>query len=124
MSALLTAEQLNMLEGRLIAREAQLKREIDVASSEVASDFERASEREVGDDAAKYAAHEEISVERAEIGRDRSELAEVQLARGRIGAGTYGLCVDCGTAILIERLLAQPAALRCMACQTVYERSA
>ena len=124
MAANLSAEVLQTLEARLIAREAQLKREIDAAALDVETEFERASEREVGDDAAKYAAHEELSVERAEIGRDRSELRAVQAARARIGVGTYGLCADCGAAIQIERLLAQPAALRCMACQTVYERSA
>lgn len=122
MSAMLTPEQLKAFEHRLIAREAQLRREIESASQDVESDFERASEREVGDDAAKYAAHEGLSVERAEIGRDQTELREVQAALRRLSAGTYGLCVACDAPIPVERLQAQPAALRCAACQTAFER--
>jgi RNA polymerase-binding transcription factor DksA len=118
----LTPEQLQAFEHRLIAREAQLRREIESASLEVESDFERASEREVGDDAAKYAAHEGLSVERAEIGRDMSELREVQAALRRLSAGAYGRCVACDTPIPVQRLQAQPAALRCAACQTAFER--
>jgi DnaK suppressor protein len=32
--------------------------------------------------------------------------------------GLYGLCMDCGEEIPLERLFAQPAAIRCAACQT------
>ena len=118
----LNADELKLFEQRLLERETQLALEIDRGSSEVESDFERASEREVGDDAAKYAAHQELSVERAEIDRDQQELREVRAARRRIVAGTYGQCVDCGAPIQKPRLLAQPAALRCTACQTLFER--
>jgi RNA polymerase-binding transcription factor DksA len=118
----LTAAELKSFDQRLQAREAELTAEIDRASSEVKSDFERAAEREVGDDAAKYAAHENVSVERAEIGRDQQELREVRAARRRIAVGAYGPCVDCGAPIQTPRLIAQPAALRCTACQALFER--
>jgi len=36
----------------------------------------------------------------------------------------YGSCVDCGADIALERLLAQPAASRCLACQSATEHAA
>jgi DnaK suppressor protein len=45
------------------------------------------------------------------------ELAQVAAALGRIEAGTYGQCVDCGVEIPAKRLHVAPAAARCIACQ-------
>lgn len=118
----LTVDELKSFDQRLQARERELAAEINLGSSKVESDLERAAEREVGDDAAKYAAHETVSVERAEVDRDQQELHEVRAARSRIAAGTYGQCADCGQAIQVPRLMAQPSALRCTACQTLFER--
>jgi RNA polymerase-binding transcription factor DksA len=39
-----------------------------------------------------------------------------------LALGEYGICVDCGNDIGAARLAAQPAALRCVACQTVAEK--
>ncbi len=44
------------------------------------------------------------------------ELAEIDEALARWDAGTYGICIDCGRGIPIERLRARPAATRCVAC--------
>lgn len=49
------------------------------------------------------------------------ELAQVAAALERIEAGTYGQCVDCGVEIPAKRLLAAPAAARCIACQEKVE---
>jgi RNA polymerase-binding transcription factor DksA len=51
-----------------------------------------------------------------------SELADVEAALGRMQAGTYGECVDCGEAIAHARLRAYPAATRCIACQGALEK--
>lgn len=117
----LTAEQIEGLATRLKARELQLKQEIESVSEEVRAEVNVG--REVGDDAAHYAMREEASVDRAEIGRDVLELKEVQNARVRIQEGGYGQCSDCGVDIAYERLQAQPAAQRCTACQTQFERA-
>jgi len=45
------------------------------------------------------------------------ELRDVLAARSRLHLGTYGECVDCGAPIDPDRLLAQPAAARCAACE-------
>lgn len=42
---------------------------------------------------------------------------EVEEALERIDAGTYGICDECGTRIPAARLEANPAAVRCTACQ-------
>lgn len=49
--------------------------------------------------------------------RDARELAATSAALEKIGEGTYGICEDCGEAIGYPRLLAYPAARRCLACQ-------
>ena len=53
---------------------------------------------------------------------ERNELAEVEAALRRLDKGSYGDCSDCGGPIPLQRLMVQPAALRCAACQTAYER--
>lgn len=45
-----------------------------------------------------------------------AELAEIDGAITRWDAGTYGICIDCGRGIPIERLRARPAASRCVDC--------
>jgi DnaK suppressor protein len=47
----------------------------------------------------------------------QSEMSAVQAALRRIDEGSYGRCEDCEQEIGRERLLAQPAAPRCLACQ-------
>jgi RNA polymerase-binding transcription factor DksA len=46
----------------------------------------------------------------------RYEAAEVRAALGRIAAGTYGTCANCGEEIPRARLEAQPTAARCVKC--------
>jgi len=53
-----------------------------------------------------------------------AELAEVDGALARMRDGSYGECVDCGTAIAPARLFAYPAARRCIACQQAWEKKA
>ena len=54
---------------------------------------------------------------------DIDELEATELALMRITQGTYGLCLGCETEIPITRLLAFPAAKRCIDCQTVAEEA-
>jgi len=48
--------------------------------------------------------------------RGRQELKAVELALERLAAGTYERCVDCGKAIEVKRLRAEPTAASCFAC--------
>ena len=51
------------------------------------------------------------------------ELLAVEAALQRIDAGHYGVCVDCEAPIAFTRLQAQPAAQRCITCQTQKEQT-
>jgi len=53
--------------------------------------------------------------------RDRQEMGQVEAALRRLDAGAYGDCAGCGEPIPLQRLLVQPAAERCAACQAKFE---
>jgi DnaK suppressor protein len=50
-----------------------------------------------------------------------AELAALDAALGRLDAGTFGQCTDCGGAIARARLRAMPEAPRCLSCQAKTE---
>jgi len=62
-------------------------------------------------------------LDHADMGRDLNELRELEAARNRLADGRYGTCDDCGGEIGYERLKANPAAVRCIACQTRHEKT-
>ena len=62
-------------------------------------------------------------LDRADAGRDFMELRGLEAARTRMGDGSYGVCADCGVEIGIERLRANPAAVRCIDCQSMHEKT-
>lgn len=59
----------------------------------------------------------------AEVTRDLGELRALEAALRRIADGTYGVCLDCGADIPLERLRVQPAAERCLECQARHEKT-
>lgn len=70
------------------------------------------------------AMHQQFAqVRDAEERRDIDELVCVEAALHRLDSGTYGDCMECGDAIALQRLLVQPAALRCAACQSALEHA-
>ena len=60
-------------------------------------------------------------LDKADLGRDMTELRELEAARARMAEGSYGMCIDCGREIGFERLQANPSAVRCIEDQTKYE---
>jgi RNA polymerase-binding protein DksA len=64
----------------------------------------------------------ETGTEIAAIERDAKELAALEAARRRLDSGEYGDCRDCGSAIPLERLRIEPAAERCVGCQSRFEQ--
>jgi DnaK suppressor protein len=56
------------------------------------------------------------------IERDSSRLREVRAALRRIGAGIFGICVECEADINPKRLAAIPWASSCMVCQEAADR--
>jgi RNA polymerase-binding protein DksA len=62
-------------------------------------------------------------LDQADTSRDLSELRSLDAARERIADGSYGTCIECGGDIGFDRLRANPAAERCIRCQTQYEKT-
>ena len=73
------------------------------------------------DDAA--VANLETGLEIAAVQRDVRELIEAQAALQRINSPEFGLCQGCRADIGHARLQANPAALRCLACQSSLEKA-
>lgn len=59
----------------------------------------------------------------AETSRDVQELRALDAAHRRLADGSYGVCIDCGGNVGIERLRAEPAAPRCIECQRRHEKT-
>lgn len=57
----------------------------------------------------------------AEVEVDRARLEEIEHSIARLTSGRYGICEDCEREIPRARLLAQPTAIRCTACQAAAE---
>jgi len=118
----LSDSQRETIQRLLDERESELQGEVRAANEE-AAERPAALGPEVGDAVdvgdARYAA----GMAHVDKQRDQEELMAIDAARGRLADGTYGECVDCGQDIPIERLKAQPTALRCVPCQTRYEKS-
>ncbi|HEY7540802.1 MAG TPA: TraR/DksA C4-type zinc finger protein [Methylomirabilota bacterium] len=53
---------------------------------------------------------------------ERRQLDEIDAARARLAAGTFGVCEKCGGSIPLARLRALPAVRLCVACGRAAER--
>lgn len=56
-------------------------------------------------------------------GAERRLLGEIDAARARLAAGTFGACERCGKSIPLARLRAVPAARLCIVCERAAERA-
>lgn len=99
-------------------------------TAELQDDVEKAREQQYRDlagpapDAGDASIADLMSdMEHAEVSRDVRELRAIEQARARMEDGSYGTCIQCGEEIAFERLKANPAALRCVDCQRVYEKT-
>jgi DnaK suppressor protein len=110
------SESLQNVSQRLEARAAELRQAIEAARSRTLNPHE------VGDRADEAQEHSFDQVADAEIERDLAALREIDRARELIATGHYGQCTDCGAHIAVARLVAQPMATRCTACQSQAEQ--
>ncbi len=51
------------------------------------------------------------------------QLKELDAALRRMESADFGRCQDCGAPIPVARLIANPAAVRCIACQEIHEKT-
>jgi len=123
MNAALDAAQRERLRAELLRRRRRLESgpglpmsagaRADVVHEVLSQDADEPSHRE-----------DERALGRALGDIGRAELAEIDAALARIEEDRYGLCVDCENEIPLRRLEAEPAALRCVACEALHEAAA
>lgn len=59
----------------------------------------------------------------ARMDHEVRQLRDLEAAASRLDSEEFGVCADCGTAIPVARLVANPAATRCVACQELHEKT-
>lgn len=116
----LSTTQIDTLREQLQSRLRVLQ--LEVQAAEAAQREPAASDgHEVGDSKDQAALAQVRDVDGVQEQRDLDEIKQIELALDRLHSGDYGVCADCGDNIALPRLQAQPAALRCTACQTQRE---
>ena len=108
-----TTSQLAGIAAAIDARDRELRQELrdELGQSGNEKYLDLAgSVHDTGDEAA---ATELIDMQHALIQRHLAELREIEVARGRLAAGTIDECE--------ERLMANPVAVRCIDCQGRFE---
>ena len=118
----LTEQQLEAFRRQLEARRAALRQDVqeEVQRSDQTHFTDVAGE--VHDPEDDSVASLVIDVDLANIDRHVHQLHDIEAALLRIGSREYGICIDCEQPIAFARLEANPAAERCIACQSVRER--
>jgi len=71
-------------------------------------------------DEIQYATERDLAIRN--VDRDSALLRQVKAALLRMGEGSFGICVDCESAISSKRLAAVPWATRCIECQEISDR--
>ena len=112
-----TTSQLAGVAAAIDARDRELRDELEQSGKKRYLDL-AGSVHDTGDEAA---ATELIDMQHALIQRHLFELREIEVARGRLAAGTIDECEDCGEPIGYKRLMANPVAVRCIGCQGRFE---
>jgi DnaK suppressor protein len=113
--------RLEQLEARLRERQEQLWDDIaGVLKNEGHDDLTELA-GQVHDSAEESVADMYADLDIARISSEVEELKDIELALLRLQNDTYGHCAECGDAIDAKRLEANPAARRCIDCQTKHE---
>ena len=97
------------IKAQLVARLADLRARVEHLDAELHQPLSADWEEQAAD----------MEVQDAVEGQERvalGEIVRIEAAIGRIDAGTYGECVECGNAISPQRLAALPTAAKCIAC--------
>jgi DnaK suppressor protein len=69
----------------------------------------------------QYASERDLAIQ--EVDRESILLRQVIAALRRIHEGSFGICVECESAISAKRLAAVPWALRCIECQEAVDEN-
>jgi DnaK suppressor protein len=114
-----TQELQSTIEQRRNALLAELREDVDRLRKDRHEDLAGAAP-DAGDESVATLI---ADLDHADVGRDLDELRGLEAARTRMADGNYGICANCGGDIGFERLRANPAAVRCVECQRVHEKT-
>jgi RNA polymerase-binding transcription factor DksA len=107
----LSLRQLHYEQRRVLAQVADLRAELDaivaLSMTETPDDEHDAEGSTIGFERARVSAL---------LSRATRHAAELDAALRRLEGGTYGVCVDCGQPIGVDRLEALPTAVTCVVC--------
>ncbi len=103
--------RLHDIEGQLLARQ----------QGRSAAEQALATREQGGNDAVQLASDREVEATLTSI--EERELQALGAALHRVHDDDYGLCTRCGKLIPYERLLVEPQAQRCVACETLHEKA-
>jgi DnaK suppressor protein len=115
--------QISNFKKQLKARFLELRHEIRAELLSYDNEQYRELAGSVHDSADEAVADLLVDIHLASIDRHVHEINEIDSALLRIAEGRYGTCVECETPIGLDRLVANPAAKRCIVCQTHYEKT-
>lgn len=115
--------QVESLRTAMRARQVQLREEIRQALIKSDSEHYLQIADSVRDLEDESFADLIVDVGLAEIDRDLDELRAIDAALLRVADGSYGVCEVCERPIDLKRLNLTPHALRCIDCQTLFERT-
>ena len=117
-----TKAELKAVRKELEEQAAELRGEIDTAEAQSESLKRDQSSEGSGDEADAGTKTFEREHEMSLANNSRDLLVQVERALGRIDAGTYGRCENCGNPIPKARLQAFPRATLCVTCKQREER--
>jgi len=115
---MLTEKELKEFEEKLLSRKEQIKKNLEDAYGMI-SQMRGMDLREEGDLAAVAT---ETDIDNAIADQQRRELAEIDIALGKIKNGTYGICEMCEEPIGRARLEVKIFARYCIVCREITEK--
>jgi len=115
---MLTQKELETFKNKLLDRRVQIEKNLMGTSLEL----KEMRHLELNDEGDYAAASAESAVDSAILIQQRKELAEIDLALGKIKNGTYGICEMCEEPIGKARLEVKNFARFCITCREINEK--
>ncbi len=115
---MLNATELKFFKTALEERKLKIESNLTTTAIEM-NEMRRNELKDEGDHAAMSL---ETAVDNAILGQQSKELAEIELALGKIYNNLYGVCEMCEEEINIERLKVKNFARYCITCREVVEK--
>jgi len=115
---MLNSEQIEYFKSALEERREKIKSNLNITSSEM----DQMSSNDLRDEADHASTSLGRAVDNAILDQQAKELAEIELALGKISDHLYGICEMCEEEINIERLKVKIFARYCITCREVIEK--